>query len=215
MKIRNRKLRHANAGQRSAAPGRRTRRRRSAAARRTSSRRHWVRNRWASAGAGRTPSWRRRRWPELVVVSSWCAPLVTRRSLAVDRVAMAAPIAPLPARPLGRGPRAGRRGGSGTVANAVPESSPSGPSVTARRSARRTIVRASSSAALDDASRRGRRTRSASSMPRLGLAEQRLERRRPSRARHAADAVDLAVPRVRAGSRARRPRRTARAGAGG
>ena len=59
------------------------------------------------------------------------------------------PPAPRPARPRGRGSRAGRRGGSGREGRGRrrwPASSAA--RVTVRRSARRTIVRASSSAAL-------------------------------------------------------------------
>ena len=95
-------------------------RRPSAAARRTSSRTTGSGTALASSGAGRTPSCDGRR--RAVVASGWCSSVPA--CIAVDLVEMGAPIGPPPARPLGRGPRADRRDGSGTVANGVPESIP-------------------------------------------------------------------------------------------
>ena len=175
-------------------PDDRTRRPPSAAARRTSSRTH------GSGTAGRAPAPAGRPAAtgaapsrlfiigSLLVVGGWRRR--SGRDGGADRAsACSAARASTHSRSASRF-RYGSKWGPGI--------NPSDPSVTARRSARRTIVRASSSAALVGGLARDDELASASSMWRLGLAEHRLEAldHRRDDARHA---VLVAIPRVRRG----------------
>ena len=128
-------------------------------------------------------------------------------------VARRSPCAPRPARLPGPGPTAGRPGGSGTAAGARPGTRPARSSVTARRSARRRMVRASSSAALVRVS--PGTTNSVGKLdPRLVVGQDRVDPgdhlRRDPRV-----AVAEAVPGGRVRGQLRARRRRARAGSAG